>query len=130
MGNAPNYMAAGDIYPCRFVKISDEFSVSQAGLTELPDGISQANTRDAPIPNASTLAAADGEPVQVYGEGDTCLLEAGEAFSAGDLLKPDGDGKGIAMDSTSNDSTGAKALADASAAGELVRCVVQFHKGS
>lgn len=133
---APNYTADGDINPCRFVKMdgaaSTYFRVLEcAAVTDTPIGISQEGSREAPgLSGASALAAAAGDTLQVHGLGDECLLELGTGgASAGDLLGPDADGKGIAL--TPADGGGAEKYIGAIAlqpgsAGEKIRVQVHF----
>lgn len=100
---SPSFIAKGDIRPCRFVKIdtSNDFGVLEADANEDGIGISQEGTKQAPIPGASTLAAADGENIQVYGPGEVCLLQLGSGGATrGGNLKSDADGKGVAVATT------------------------------
>lgn len=93
-------LAGGDIYPCRFVKQSavEDYNVLQAGANEPIKGISQAGTNTAPIPGVtSDKAAVSGGQLRVHSPPETCLLELGGTVAAGDLLKSDADGKGVAI---------------------------------
>ncbi|GAB6165613.1 hypothetical protein JCM19992_16130 [Thermostilla marina] len=123
----PQLVAAGDIRPCRFVKIAAQHKAAECDANELPIGVSQQGTDKPEIENLSsaTLAAAAGESLQIYSVGDVCLLEAGATINAGDRLKSDADGKGvpIATTGTALQNYGAVALQDG-AAGELVRVFV------
>lgn len=125
MSAYPAFMANGNIYPCRFVKLDTtaDHKVLQSGAGDLSIGISQEGTNQAPIPEASTqYAAAAGQALKVYGVGERCKLEIGSGgCTAGDLLKPDADGKGVAV--TAGNTYGAVALTT-SAAGELAEVVV------
>lgn len=102
--NNPAFRAGGTIYPSRFVVISSgaDFTVTQAVAASQPFGISQDGSKLAPGVQALTAsdlyAAQSGDPIQVYGIGDVCLLEVGTAadITAGTRLSPDADGKGIA----------------------------------
>lgn len=108
-------LAGGDIYPCRFVKqsASEDFNVLQAGANEPVCGISQAGTNTAPIPGVtSDKAATSGQQLRVHSTPETCLLELGGTVAAGDRLKADTDGKGVAIaaSGTTPQNCGARAL--------------------
>ena len=118
----PNWVAGGDINPSRFVTpkgTTNGFTVKEADANELIVGISQEGARDAPIPSASTLAAATGENIHVYGPGEVCMLQMGATCNAGALLKSDADGKGTPVTSN-NDKYGAIALQDATASTDII----------
>lgn len=91
--------ASGTVNPHRFVRQDG----AQAGASDIPLGISP--------PDIQTYFAAT-----LLG---TEILEAGEAFSAGELLAPDASGRGVRA------STGyAIAQEDAAAAGDLVEVLL------
>ena len=114
--NLPNFKAGGDVNRSRFVKISDSHEVTQAGVGDEPFAISQRGIRDTPLPGASTLAAADDNTIQIYGPGDMCSLEAGEAVSAGAFIKPGV--AGVGMNVEGGEQYYAQALTPALAAGD------------
>lgn len=87
--------ASGNINPSRFVKKSGAYTVAQCGAGEVAFGISQEGSFDTPIPGNSTLAAASGDPVRVYGEEENCLLDAGATVADGAFVKSDANGKGV-----------------------------------
>lgn len=96
--NAPvwSLRAGGDINPSRFVKFTGEYTIGQAAAsTDQPIGISQEGAKAAPVPGASTLAAASGDYLFAYGESQICYLECGTTITAGQRLASDGDGKGV-----------------------------------
>ncbi|AFL76230.1 capsid cement protein [Thiocystis violascens] len=85
----------GTVNPHRFVRADG----AQAGANDIPLGISPPDIQER---YAATLLGDE-------------ILEAGEAFSAGELLAPNADGKGIRA------ATGyAIAMDDATAAGDLI----------
>ena len=105
-------MAAGTIYPCRFVSVNpvtadansfkviedvvaaqNIVGVSQVGTTGFP----MAATNDMGV-TAPTAAALAGQEVQVFGVGEECLIELAGTVNAGDLIKANAttDGKGVA----------------------------------
>lgn len=91
--------ASGTVNPHRFVRQDG----AQAGASDIPLGISPP---DIQTYFAATLIGAE-------------ILEAGEAFSRGELLAPDSSGRGIRA------STGfAIAQEDATAAGDLVEVLL------
>ena len=92
--------AGGDIYPCRFVKQSAaaDFNVLQATANDPIKGISQAGTNLPPIPEVtSDKAAVAGQQLRIHTPPEGCLLELGGTVAAGDRLKADNDGKGVAI---------------------------------
>lgn len=128
----PQVKAGGDINTARFVNLStsDDHTVLEADANEPVFGISSEAAQDAPIPSASTLAAASGDYLRVYTEGEICLLKIGSGgCTAGDRLKSDGDGKGviIATTGTTIQHFGAIAL-ETAIENDLAR--VQIHVGS
>lgn len=132
MSNTPTaFIASGDINPCRFVTRDSDanYSVSEADANEIVAGISGSGTRSAPYPGlASALHAAANDTVVVHQEpDDEVLLEAGGTFNAGDRLKSDADGKGVAIAGTGTtiQHFGAIANEAATASGQLVRVKVK-----
>lgn len=89
----PRFIARGNILPSTVVKIDvttgNNFGVVQAtAATDKPVGVSQQGTHDAPGTNgASANAAADGQTLDVFGEGCECLVVAATAIVQGDSLK-------------------------------------------
>lgn len=93
-------VAGGDIRPCRFVKQSavDDFTWLEADANEPVQGISQAGTNLPPIPDVtSDKAAVAGQSLRIHTPPEPCLLELGGTVAAGDRLKSDADGKGVAI---------------------------------
>jgi hypothetical protein len=93
--NLPGMVASGDINRCRFVKVSGDFQLAQAGAGELVFGVAQEGTKEAPIPGASSLHAVAGDVVRYYADGDVCEIEVGAAVAAGALVKADANGRAI-----------------------------------
>jgi hypothetical protein len=137
-----NLLAAGNISPARFVAVditnnpagSGGFKVVQANASTLaqPVGVSQEGTDFFPSSDTahyagSNYAAVAGEMCKVLGQGEEPLLELGGAVAPGDFLKPDTDGKGVAIDVAGGVTTpqfyGARAL-QAGASGEKIRVEV------
>lgn len=120
------YKASANIRPSRFVKISGNYTVAEAGAGEYPIGISQEFAPYAPIPSVSTeYAANSGDPVSIYDGTEPAsikqpLLVIGSGgCTAGAYLKSGSNGEGIAT-STGGDIYGAIAL-EAGASGEAIR---------
>lgn len=120
------FTAGGDVNPSRFVKQSTaaDYTVLQATANDPVIGISSEAAKDAPIPNASGLAAVAGSPLRVYGSHEnepTKLLIGVGGCAAGDELISDANGKGVVRAATGTviQNVGAIAMA-AAAAGELV----------
>lgn len=116
-------VANGNIKPSRFVTLdaTADFKVLQAGVGSTPYGVCRPETRRQALAGWDDgFAAIAGEQLNIYGPGDPgILLVAGAAFSAGDYLKPDSDGRGVVA-ATDKDKYGARALASATAAGQLI----------
>ena len=95
--NYVSLVAKGDISPCRFFKLGGaDHGALQAIANEVAFGISSERVLDTPYVGAPAgLAGRDGSILQWYGLGEQCELEVGEACSAGDLLKPDAQGRGV-----------------------------------
>lgn len=125
------FMAAGNIYPSRFVKIYSANKVTQASTNEETEGISQEGTNYPPITDSritvAGYAAVSGEAIRVYQDGEVCTIEAGGSFSAGGLLKSDSNGKAVAVatSGTTIQYFGAEALDDSTGTGQLVRVKVR-----
>lgn len=120
---APHLVASGSIYPARFVKVSGNRQVAQAGAGEDVCGISQVGTNKAPIPDVtSQYAAESGQPLEIHGFGSLCLLTLGGSVTAGDFLKADADGKGVTA--SSGDKCGALALEGGSSGEQVLVQVV------
>jgi uncharacterized protein YaiE (UPF0345 family) len=119
----PGFVASGNINPSRFVVLSGQSTVAQAGANAVAIGVSQEGSYTAPVDDAPSLAAIAGLPLKVYGDTETCLVEAGAAFAVNAELKPDAQGRAIAAVAT--DKYSAVALEPAAAAGVKVRCLIR-----
>lgn len=103
----PAFIAGGDIFPARFVRITGEFTVSQCSAsTQSIIGVSQEGTF-AP-PNLATLLGGTesglaasvvngtGQSLKVFGLGDVCMITTGSGgATAGTKVKSDADGKAV-----------------------------------
>lgn len=121
----PSYIAGETLYVSRFAaqSASSDLTVNMADADDRTVGVVHEGSRDAPIPEVSTVVAASaGETVRVHGPGEECWVVAGAAVAANDLLMPDADAKAITA--TSGKWVGARALTAAAAADERIRCVV------
>ena len=101
-GTNPNYLAGGNIYPCRFVTpdASNNTRVTQAVAGSPIAGISGSSTETAPLPSNATYHATSGNPCRVHGEGEQALLEYGDTITRGQYIVSDANGKGIPFDLT------------------------------
>ncbi len=129
MTMSPSYVAGGDINPFRFVKVTDEFTVSQAGANDRVVGVAQEGTHLPPgVRGSDGLAASAGESVTVHGPGETPLIEVGAPVNAGDILKSDANGRAIPVTFAENAVTyyGARALENGAALGVRIRCQVML----
>lgn len=119
-----NLVATGDVLPCRFVKENGRYTGAQASATtDVCCGISLQFLRSPNITGAwtvsATYAAVAGEPIPLFGAGETGLLEAGAAVSAGARLRPDSVGRGVTA--AAGESSYAIAWESAAAAGNLIK---------
>lgn len=93
-------------------------SVKESNSGDLPSGISQLGSREAPLPSVTTdppNAAIAGEPLNVFPNGTQTVLRIGSGgITAGALLKPDNDGNGVALANSGTEAYGARALEAAS----------------
>lgn len=105
------FIANGTISPCRFVKLvtSTTGRVTQATAGQQIFGISQMGIRRDLYIDTNGFAALVNEPIGVFDDTDECLLECGGTVSAGDRLKSDANGKGVAT-TTNLDEYGALAI--------------------
>lgn len=127
-GQAANYLAGGTIRPSRFVKHdpSNDDRVVECGMNQMSCGISQEGTENAPISGASANAATSGNPIKVYGPGDTrVLLLLGANVTRGQPIRSHVDATGIPL-ATSGEAQkiGAWAL-ESRSSGELCRVRIQ-----
>ena len=112
----PHLMAGGNIYPSRFVMIdsSNDFKGLQATLNAKTIGITDVGTNYAPLSDqsVSAYAAKDGQNMRIFGDGDVCLVKAGDTIVAGNELKSDSTGRAIpiATSGTTNQRIGAVAI--------------------
>ena len=130
-------VASGNITRARFVKIytSANNQCAQAGANEKAIGIAQIGGREAPIPSVTQdppYAAIAGENVKVHtmnSEREDVVLEIGSGgCTAGDELKSDNNGCGVAI--ASGTTTGQRVCAialETASAGELCKVLpVQY----
>lgn len=119
------YTASDNIRPSRFVKISGNYTVAECDANEWPIGISAEYSENAPLPSQSTeYVANSGNSCPVYNETNThdrpvLLILGSGGCMAGQLLKSDTNGAGVAV-ASNNDIYGAQAL-EAGSSGETVR---------
>lgn len=103
-----NVAAGGNINPSVFVKLdtSNDNSVVQASAaSDFVIGVSTPSTKAF----NGTVAAASGDPINVFGLGDVCLLLCGSGgWTRGDSLTSDANGAGVTA--SSGNIIGAKAL--------------------
>lgn len=127
----PSLVAGGDIYPCRFVKISSaaNYKGLQATANDVLIGVSHEGTNYPPLSDqsVSTKHAKSGQPIGMYGEGDECLLEIGDTVVRGNRLKADTNGKGVPILTTGTTIQNVGAIAQESgSSGERIRVQVRF----
>lgn len=119
-------IAGGNISPSRFVtktQSSGEAVISQAGANADVFGVSQPSTRwQAWAAVDDGYAAVATEMVTAYGVGQTCKLAIAGTVAAGDLLKSDSAGRGVAT-TTDKDRVGARAN-HAGVSGDVIEVTV------
>lgn len=130
-GNPP-MTAAGNISPCRFIRITGEQQVQQCSSNaHVPFGISSDGARIPPnfveslggsITNFNAIA---GEAVEYFGLGQYCLLQCGVAWTAGAFLMSHTDGTGAPA--TSTNPVGARALTGANVGERRIVQVLAGH---
>lgn len=129
------YVAGGNILPCRFIKEyvagTEPFCVIQATENSRICGVSAEGTTVVAIKgytdDSCIYAATAGLPVSYFGEHDECLLEVGAAVAFGDYLVSDSQGRGV-KSASSNKTVGAVALEPATAAGQKIRVRVEYQR--
>lgn len=116
-----SFRASGNIYPARFVKFvtTSTGKVAECDAGEKVYGISQLGVRRDPYIETLGRAAADGEPIMVFDDGEDCTLEIGGTVVPGDRLKSDADGKGVAT-TTNLDEYGAIAINGGSSGDQIL----------
>ena len=122
-------MAGENIYPARFVTLStsNPFTGLQSKAGDHVFGISAEGGQVPPVGGytdaTSVLCAPTGYVLPYYNETEECYIEVGEPCATGALLKPDANGRGVNVTSTS-DTFGAIALESATASQQRIRCRV------
>jgi len=97
-GNGQQFQAGADINVSVFVKISGDNQVVTAGAGDEAIGVMHESAWDTPIPGANdTIAVPNGQSKRVYQATESCEVIVGlGGLSAGDYVKPDGSGHGVA----------------------------------
>lgn len=124
-------VAGGTIQPFRFVM--PDSSAEHQGLQATANaeilGVSGEETKYAPLSDlvSSNPHAAAGDPVNLRGDGEEAMVEAGGSFSAGVLLKSDANGKAVAAATTGTtlQQFGGRSQQAAAAEGDIIRMTVQ-----
>jgi hypothetical protein len=119
--NNANFIADGNINPSTFVTqtgTSADNRVLAATANQKICGVAQEWTKAAPLSGASGIAAAAGDQITVYGQGDQCLLTYGATVTRGSLLKSDANGNAVVVTGTTVQNYGARAL-ESGVAGDL-----------
>lgn len=126
----PTLISGGNIYPNRFVMMdsSEDQQGIQATANAVTVGISGDSTKYPPLTGlvSNTYHAEDGDPITLRGaEESQTLLELGGTVAAGDYLKSDSNGKGVAIatSGTTPQNVGARAL-KAGVSGDLLEVEV------
>lgn len=121
-------VANGNIAPSRFAKqdTTADNKCLQADAGAKIIAVTQRGTRNPPYSSLDDgFAAIAGESLQLYGPGETCVLELGGTVAAGDRLKADANGKGVTAGS--GDEYGFRA-GQAGTSGKLIEGVVEIGK--
>lgn len=102
MSQSPSYRAGADINTSVFVKLSADDTVVTAGAGEVAIGVMHESTNATPIPGANAdKAVLSGQSKRVYGTDEVCEVRVGTGgLSAGDFVKPDASGAGVAASAT------------------------------
>lgn len=124
MADHVSLKAGGNILPSRIIKLSDANTVTQGAAADGIHlfGVAHESVKDAPgLTGASTYHAESGDPVQYYGAGEVCLVEAGASLTAPQLCKADANGKAIAA---TTGTYGVLRVLEDGADGVKVKCLV------
>ncbi len=95
---SPSYVASEDIATSVFVNVlsGSDHKIEVCDAGDLAIGISHEGPQAAVLPGGSVgPAAVSGSSTRIYGMGESCMLKAGAAVSAGAFLKPDNTGRGV-----------------------------------
>jgi hypothetical protein len=124
------FSASENIRECRFVVISGNHTLAEGDANERTVGITYQSSKFPPLNDlvATNYHAQSGDQCQIYGLGDVCLLQLGGTVTAGDLLKSDNDGQGVAIatSGTTIQQIGARALEGGSSGERRLVQIVQF----
>jgi hypothetical protein len=117
MTENPGLIAGGNILPSVFCTMDgNSYEVVASVSGDHPIGISQVGTHDPPgVAGATAYAAVSGQELQVFTEGDVCLLTVATGVTAGQFLMP-GSTNGYGIPQTTGNWYGAVALESVSAA--------------
>lgn len=129
MPGGSNFFARGTIGTALFVveDTATNFGVLQSGANGLVIGVSQDGAHDTPgLTGAGLQAASAGQGLQVFQDGDECLITVGAvALTAGVQVQSDANGKAVLLAFvTGNNYVGGRML-EAGNPGELRRMLVQ-----
>jgi hypothetical protein len=129
MPGGANFFARGNIHTAAFVKedTATNFGVLEAGANDKVIGVSQDGTHDTPgLTGAGVYAATNGQGIQVFQDGDECLITVGTGgVTAGDLVQAGSTGTAVTLSlATGNNYVGGRML-ETGAAGDLRRMLVQ-----
>lgn len=127
-----SYVSAGNLLPFSFAKLDttsgNTGKVIQAGATDRPIGVVQAQQNQAPLTGLQTgYAAQAGENVTVFDPADPenqTYLRVDAAYPQGTYLKPGTNGIGTIAD-TDKDCYGAVMMQASFSANEVVQVMVQ-----
>lgn len=114
---SPALIAGESLYPSRFAKLSTsaDNTALAAGAGERTIGITGVGGKDGREDASNDYHAQAGDPVELFGLGDICLLQAGSGgWTRGDRLKPDALARGVTTTVTT-EWVGAEALESAAA---------------
>ncbi|MFZ9077505.1 MAG: hypothetical protein ACO23H_03155 [Alphaproteobacteria bacterium] len=97
-GNGQQYQASANINVSVFVKLSGDNTVETAGAGDQAIGVMHESAWDTPIPNANdTIAVPQYQSKRVYQDTESCEVIVGSGgLAAGDFVKPDANGHGVA----------------------------------
>ncbi len=130
----PAFRANGTIAPCRAVVLdtTGDFLVVQAVAGSISIGIAQEGMKGPPgfLGSDTTIAAQQGDPIQVIGPGNVALAETGALVTRGDRLEADANGRLITSSGVGSGQHNvvAFALASSSGLGVKIPVLVQPHQ--
>jgi hypothetical protein len=128
----PSFRAGGTIAPFRAVTMdtSNDNQVVQATANSIVIGIAQEGQKGAPgvAGSDTTIAAVNGDPIEVIAAVNVALVEVGSTVTRGDRLEADANGRLITSVTSGQRNIAGIALESGSASGVRIKMQVLPHQ--